>query len=497
MSTEEQDQEVAGRLREIRQRVRARAAAGFRGLNRPVADADMLYGDRDAQLYTQLRHHLQEVESLAHVQEQPFQSRLPVVGRLIAWFRERFNRISTRWYVLPLLQQQVHFNMAVVRALQDLQHVYRTASYDLVRRMDALFYPLDQEQLALHAWLGDLQAALVETSDGLQAALQERSDRFQTALEGFQTALENSAGQLLGFIKNAESEARTRDAQGESRLLERLQALQHEQELAQRRLSFLRLKLDRLMGRLAGREELPQEEQAAVEAERQDLTEFDYYVFEDLYRREEAVRQQQEIYLPLFAGQENVLDIGCGKGEFLELLRDHGVAAYGLDLNEQMVRVGQEKGLRVVQGDALTHLTGLPDDSLGGLFGAHLVEHLAPRQLVELVRLAQAKLRPGAYLALETPNPLCLWALVNYFYLDMSHVKPVHPQALAFVLEMHGFRNVEVRYLHPVPEGVRLVPLPESTGTAWEPLTGLINANLQRLNDLLYGYADYAIVAQK
>lgn len=497
MSTEGQDQEVAGRLREIRQRVRARAAAGFKGLNRPVADADLLYGDRDAQLFPQLRHHLQEVESLAHVQEQPFQSRLPVVGRLIAWFRDRFNRISTRWYVLPLLQQQVHFNMAVVRALQDLQHVYRASSYDLVRRMDALFYPLDQEQLALHAWLGDLQAALVESTDRLQASLEERAGAFQTALEERSGEFQAALGQFLGFIKNAESEARTRDAEVENRLIERLQALRHEQELAQRRLSFLRLKLDRLMGRLAGSGELSSVEQPAVEAERQDLEEFDYYIFEDLYRREEAVRQQQEVYLPLFEGHENVLDIGCGKGEFLELLRDHGVPAYGLDLNEQMVRVGQEKGLRVVQGDALTHLAGLPDDSLGGLFGAHLVEHLAPRQLVDLVRLAQAKLRPGAYLAFETPNPLCLWALVNYFYLDMSHVKPVHPQALAFVLEMHGFRNVEIRYLHPVPEGVRLVPLPEAAGTPWEPLAGLINANVQRLNDLLYGYADYAIVAQK
>ncbi len=486
MAIEGQDQEVAGRLREIRERVRARAAAGFKGMGRPVADADLLYGDRDVQLYPQLRHHLQEAESLAHVQEQPFQSRLPVVGRLIAWLRDRFNRISTRWYVLPLLQQQVHFNMAVVRALQDLQRVSQSSSYDLVRRMDALFYPLDQEQLALHAWLDDLQAALGELAEA-----QERAD------DRFQAALEESSDQLLGFIKNAETEARTRDAQVESRLLERLQALQHEQQLAQRRLSFLRLKLDRLMGRLTGGGELPQGERAAVEAERRDLEEFDYYAFEDLYRREEAVRQQQEVYLPLFAGRENVLDIGCGKGELLELLRDHGVAAYGLDLNEQMVRLGQEKGLRVIEADALEHMAGLPDDSLGGLFAAHLVEHLAPRQLVDLVRLAQAKLQPGAYLAFETPNPLCLWALVNYFYLDMSHVKPVHPQALAFILEMHGFRNVEVRYLHPVPEGVRLAPLPEAAGTPWEPLTGQINANLQRLNDLLYGYADYAIVAQK
>ncbi len=447
------DRELAERLRQVREQVRARS--DFLRSIREKEEEDLLYGDRDLRLFPQLRHHLEEVGRLWQVQEQPFRSRFPILGPLIAWFRERWNRISTKWYVLPILQQQVHFNAAVVQVLRDLYHFVQTSSYDLVRRMDAMFYPLDQEQAALHAALQDLRAALDEAEERLRASL----------------------------------------AQAEARREQRYQELAHRQELDRRGLAFLRMKLDGLLARLGPGG--PSAVGPAAAEEREALRDHDYYRFEDLYRREEEVRALQQEYLPFFQGRKNVLDLGCGKGEFLELLRESGIEGYGVDLNQEMVRRCQEKGLRAFQGDALQHLAGLPDGSLGGLFAAHLIEHLPPRTLLELIQTAWAKLQPGAYLILETPNPLCLWALVNYFYLDMSHIKPVHPQALTFLLEMHGFREVEVRYLHPVPEGVRMVLLPEGGGSEWGEMAALLNTNFGRLNDLLYGYADYAVIARK
>ncbi len=466
-----QDRELAERLRQIREQVRARS--DFRRSIREREDAELLYGDRDLCLFPELRSHLEEVGRLWQVQEQPFRSRLPIVGPLIAWFRERWNRISTKWYVLPILQQQVHFNAAVVRVLQDLYHFIQTSSYDLVRRMDAMFYPLDQEQAALHAALQDLRAVLGEQADKLRGEIER----------------------LGASLAQAEEHGAASLAQAEARWEQRHQGIAHRQEVDRRGLAFLRMKLDGLLARIgpAG----PPAIGPAVAGEREALRDHDYYRFEDLYRPEEEVRTLQTAYLPFFRGRTNVLDLGCGKGEFLELLRENGIEGYGVDLNEEMVRRCQEKGLQAFRADALEHLAGLPDESLGGLFAAHLVEHLPPRTLLELVQTAWAKLQPGAYWILETPNPLCLWALVNYFYLDMSHIKPVHPQALAFLLEMHAFREVEVRYLHPVPEGVRMVLLPEVRRGNWKEMAALLNTNFGRLNDLLYGYADYAVIARK
>ena len=447
-----EDPELAHRLRQMREQVRSQVGPRASRAGLPPYPSDAGLSEP-----APLEQRLEELKPLAAVQEQPFRSRFPLLGPLIAWFRERWNRVSTKWYVLPILQQQVRFNLALVEALQELYRFTRQTSEDLLRRMDALFVPLDQEQAALQARVQDLRETLARQ-------IQEQS----------------------------QAQARVLAA-----LEERLQRLSQEQALDRRGLAFLRQRLDGLMARLTPQGTLPPEERPAVAAERETLSDHDYFRFEAIYRPEEEVRAEQEAYLPFFAGRRNVLDLGCGKGEFLELLRDHGIPAYGVDWNVQMVQLCQEKGLHVMREDALHHLAGLPDRSLGGLFAAHLVEHLAPQDLTRLVALAQAKLEPGACLIFETPNPLCLWALVNYFYLDLSHVKPLHPQALAFLLEMHGFREIEVRYLHPVPEGVRLARLPEAGGTEWERIAALLNVNLDRLNDLLYGYADYAIIARR
>jgi O-antigen chain-terminating methyltransferase len=497
----ELDQEAAERLRETRQQVRAKTTESFAGKIRQQRDEAFLYGDRDLRLFPQLQQHLAEVETLWQVQEQPFQSRVPLLGPLIAWFRERWNRVATKWYVRPLLHQQQHFNAAVVRVLQDLHRFAQVSSYDLVRRMDALFYPLDQGQATAYAWLRDLRenyTTLIHKMEKVAALTEERSQQLATLME-------ERSQELAALMEERSQEVRTelttrtekRLWQTAAGLEEKSQKLAHQQQLQQQGITFLRMKLDRLMARMLPHHEGPSKEGPSLAQDREALLDYDYYRFEDLYRPEEEVREGQLIYLPFFQGQENILDLGCGKGEFLELLRDEGIEAYGVDLNEQMVRICQEKELRIVQEDALQHLVGLPEDSLGGLFAAHLVEHLSPAALVELVQLAHEKLRPGSHLVFETPNPLCIWALVNYFYLDMSHIKPIHPQALTFLLEMHGFRDVEVRYLHPVPEGVRMVLLPDATDTPWQEMTTLFNANLERLNDLLYGHADYAIIARK
>ena len=225
-----------------------------------------------------------------------------------------------------------------------------------------------------------------------------------------------------------------------------------------------------------------------------------YVRFEDRHRgTREEIRHRQQAYLDLFAQASPVLDIGCGRGEFLELCRGSGIDARGVDLDAGMVAHCRAAGLDVVEADALATLAALPDGALGGIFCAQVIEHLTPEALIALVRLAHRKLRPGGILLCETPNPACLTVFSGAFYVDLSHVKPIHPEAARFVAEAAGFRDVEIRYVNPVPPDGKLQRLEPF----WymrryeEAFLGQINDNFERLNQLLWGAQDYAVIGRR
>jgi SAM-dependent methyltransferase len=227
-----------------------------------------------------------------------------------------------------------------------------------------------------------------------------------------------------------------------------------------------------------------------------DLDSHKYVGFEDQFRGSpEDIRRRVEEYLPMFAGASDVLDVGCGRGEFLELLREHGVHARGIDVNPAMVEVCRGKGLDAETGDALTYLRGLPDASLGGLFAAQVVEHLEPRYLARLLDAAFEKLRPGAPIVLETINPACWFAFFESYIRDLTHVRPVHPDTLKYLLIATGFQQVEIRYRAPYPEGEKLQTLAAGgQQAALADLVETLNANVEKINRLLFTYLDYAAI---
>ncbi len=223
-----------------------------------------------------------------------------------------------------------------------------------------------------------------------------------------------------------------------------------------------------------------------------------YLAFEDLFRGSEAeIRARQADYVPLFAGARDVLDVGCGRGEFLALLTEAAVSARGVDLNEEMVAACRAKGLRAEAGDAVNYLRGLPDESLGGLFAAQVVEHLPPPQLLAFIQEAARTLRPGARLVLETINPTCWVAFFESYIRDLTHAKPLHPDTLKYLVVANGFQSVEVRFRTAIPESDRLHRVAAATGNASPQLKALVDAfnlNMERLNDRIFTSLDYAIV---
>jgi 2-polyprenyl-3-methyl-5-hydroxy-6-metoxy-1,4-benzoquinol methylase len=218
----------------------------------------------------------------------------------------------------------------------------------------------------------------------------------------------------------------------------------------------------RIVRQRAGQQAL-QSTPAATTPEPSHELSFDYGRFAERFRgTEDYVKKNIQFYLGRFQGRGPVLDIGCGRGEFLEMMRDAGVEARGIDLSEEAVARCRQKGLQAEKADLFQHLNDLPDGSLCGIFCAQVIEHLRPESLPEMIRLASDKLSRDGVLALETPNPECLAIFASHFYLDPTHTRPVpHPLA-AFYMEECGLGQIEVHRLSPAVESMpALAGLPE------------------------------------
>jgi O-antigen chain-terminating methyltransferase len=218
---------------------------------------------------------------------------------------------------------------------------------------------------------------------------------------------------------------------------------------------------------------------------------FDYFVFEDLYRGDESlIRRRQEEYLQYFQGRDDVLDVGCGRGEFLELLRDNNIRAKGVELGIDQYLLCKEKGLDVTNEDLFAYLESLPDQSLGGLFSAQVIEHLTAGDQLRCVGLAYQKTKVGSPVIFETINAQCVWAVMRNFFLDPTHVRPMHPETLKFAMECAKFRDVTLLFSSPMSD----FQLPALELLGQEGNLEEFNLRLKYLNDLLFGNQDYSVL---
>ena len=207
-----------------------------------------------------------------------------------------------------------------------------------------------------------------------------------------------------------------------------------------------------------------------------------YAALEDRFRGTRSdIKKQFKHYLQYVSDAAPVIDLGCGRGEWLEILNEAGITSRGVDTNQVQVELCRSRGLEVIEGDFIGYLQSLDNESAGAITGFHIIEHLSIENLVRLLNESLRVLRPGGVVIFETPNPDNVLVGSNFFYLDPTHHHPLPAELMQFLLQNRGFHPIKILNLHPFESG---------------RVTGY-GAVTERFNGYFYGPMDYAVVAWK
>lgn len=456
------DEELTAAIQEVQRRARSRVPNGSLGLDGVAApDLMPLVHARDAAEG--------KVAAIGTVNPRPPGLKNDIIQRL-----KRLASRTLDWHV----REQVEFNRATMTCVQATLE----ALADVTRSV-----------AALTAYHQDLRKELQTTSDGLRTELRTNSEE----LTGIEERRSSSEIHLLRTVSELQSAFHLRASLIEQNFRESVRR-QHDdftQEL-DRRTTEIQTRLWDDMEKIRGeydrlihtelrllRQKLSTTALAPpVTAPPQEHPDIDWAGFAERFRgSEEKIREQQKCYVARFAGAPgDILDIGCGRGEFLEAAKTAGLPARGIDQGHEAVALCRSKGLDVEQGDMFAYLESLADGSLGGAYCAQVVEHLPPAAVPRLVKLLAQKLRLGALIAIETPNPECLAIFATHFYLDPTHTRPIPAPLLRFYLESAGFGSIEIERLTPAVDSMpALADLPAA------------------VRDTFFGGLDYAIFARK
>ena len=421
-------------------------------------------------------------------------------------------RLNESWNILPAPPQATSWSQRKLVGL-----VWRTIAPYFERQQT--FNSLLVEHINRNA---DAQRAAHERSLALTTALRAQLDQ----LAAFQSRLMQLLQQVTAYVDTkdresaggalvlnaaiseiAESQAKYREsfAAREHRHLARIAAVDELRTavgVAQQAIVALKRTVESRVPNTEHRTPNTEHRVPISDAFAPSLDAYKYVGFEDQFRgSQEVIRARMASYLPYFEGGPagDVLDVGCGRGEFIDLLNAHMIPARGIDLNHEMAEVCRARGLNVTEADAVGYLTTLPDGSLRGLFAAQVVEHLEPSYLLKFLELAFVKLRPGGRLVLETLNPACWMAFFESYIRDITHKWPLHPETLKYLVTASGFSRADIEYRSPVAPQDRLQPIlvADEAELTIRDLAETLNSNVEKLNGRIFTFMDYAVVAEK
>jgi O-antigen chain-terminating methyltransferase len=356
----------------------------------------------------------------------------------------------------------------------------------LIRQQQSLFdSSIDETRARIvslessaRAWIADLESSLDARFGRIEASAEDLSSKI-THAESTASDLQDRLGSVESATDKFESATRTTQTEI-GKVYQQLHQARTELALQGRRMALI---FEEARKRLPAA--FDQQQLEIIAAEEQHKLDALYAELEDNFRgTPDEIKERFRTYLPYvksLGGEMPIVDLGCGRGEWLELLKEDGYKALGVDTNQVLLDRCRARGLDVIEIDALKYLRGLPDNSLGAVTGFHIIEHLQIEVLVSLLDEIVRVLQPGGLVIFETPNPENVLVGSNFFYFDPTHRNPVPSLLVKFLLESRGLDRIEVMNLH-----------------AWDQARiGGENELTARFNELFYGPMDYAIAGWK
>jgi O-antigen chain-terminating methyltransferase len=361
----------------------------------------------------------------------------------------RLPLLREQLYRIPGLRYLVQWVMAWVRLPIMMRHHSQFQAYSVAQH----------QRLADH-------------TDEVSALLTQRFSQLFSEVLDSQKQIASLQHQQIGSLFREQQELGTQ------------QKILRDELFAQPSVEQVRIMLDEAGKGLVAVPEVERPSNTLTPEERQQVEAF-YASFEDRFRgAPEDIKEGLRIYLPHLreAGiQTDILDLGCGRGDWLELLREEGLGGRGVEMNAILVEQCRSAGFEVIEADMLEHLRTLPDKSVDAVTGFHVIEHVPFEKLILLVAEIVRILKPGGLIILESPSPENLVVAACNFYADPTHHKPVFPHTLKFLLMESGLANVRLEFLHPVKDS----PYADGKGV------------LQALHTWFYGPRDFAVIGSK
>ncbi len=512
--------EIAERLKDLRERIRAelaeeappRLSDGLPESGRPEL-AEFVLPPAPSEPQIASSPHLQAANDLAVITGPiEVRSRVPVVGPLLTLLR-RMARPFVQPFLDPYLARQERFNAEVVRHLN-------VHGVQLENRLAAIYSTLCERVIEPRQIESRLDTALAEYDETLRQRHVVLFDALEEELWAVRAHITESWQQMAGALHDFDV-----------RFVQRAQAVDGRFDEKDAVVTGLAERLDRV-GDLPGKAEMFEtrtvlaETLAALEGVapgaalagetassepfdmplwrqlREWMGDQDYRAHQTAFRgKPEEISERMRAHVGRFEEAPGpVADLGCGRGEFLELLRDAGIEAIGVEINDADVSDCVANGFDAVHADLFDWLEDRDKESLGGIFVAQVIEHLPPPRWQDLVRLAVSRLAPGGRLLIETINPESLFALMRAYVIDPTHVRPVHPSLLAFLANRAGFEQVDVYYQAEVPDAARPLALDEGLSGDDPDLRRVLeelNQRLHRVDELCCRPQEYALVATR
>lgn len=359
-----------------------------------------------------------------------------------------------------------------------VKSLYALTPWGLQRRLDNQRADLQRAEARIGQSIRTIQDELAEIRDVRLHTMDQRADVLEGALREVSHEIERLRDEVFPAAV-ARSDA----------LLERLaEELEEVASLTERSLRG---------------EPLPVASASAIDEGRlaEALADVQPLLLESFRGSEEEIQHRLDRYLPELREAEPVLDLGCGRGELLLLLREAGVEATGVENDSALAEAARRRGLDIIEDGALETLEKQEPESWGAVTAIHLFEHLRPAVLAATLAEARRVLRPGGMLIVECPNPHTLRVGAALYWQDPTHQRPLLPETLELMLRAAGFEVDRRELLHPFPSDQLLADDQGGTGAVTDPEISMLAERVDRLRDrldeLLNGPRDFAVWAVK